>query len=125
MDSSKMPMICIVDDDDLVRDSTESLIQSLGYRTLTFGSAERFLESGCVAETSCLITDIHMPGLNGLDLQSRLLAEGNPTPVIFITAYAEEKFRKRALGAGAVGFLPKPFSESSLLTCIDKALSKR
>ena len=118
------PTISIVDDDDMVRDSTDSLIRSIGYRTLTFPSAEDFLESGRVTETSCLITDLNMPGLSGLDLQSRLRAEGLATPVIFVTAYFEDRFRDRAMQGGAVGFLKKPFDEDSLLTCIDKALQK-
>jgi FixJ family two-component response regulator len=119
-----MLTISIVDDDEMVRDSTDSLIQSLGYRTLTFPSAEDFLGSGQVAETSCLITDVQMPGLSGLELQSRLRADGFSTPVIFVTAYPEDRFRDRALEGGAIGFLKKPFDEDCLLTCIDKALRR-
>jgi FixJ family two-component response regulator len=121
---STTPTISIVDDDEMVRDSTDSLIRSLGYRTLTFPSAEDFLGSGQVTETSCLITDLHMPGLSGLELQSRLRHDGLSTPVIFVTAYPDDRFRKRALEGGAIGFLKKPFDEDTLLTCIDRALRK-
>src|SRR6516162_5622843 len=104
-------MITIVDDDDFVRESLRDLVESLGYAVSTFESAERFLESGRLAEASCLISDVQMPGLSGLDLQSRLLADGHRIPFIFITAFPEERFRIRARDAGAVGFLKKPFEE--------------
>ena len=97
-------IISIIDDDRAARGATGDLFQSLGYEVLTFDSAERFMESGHLAETSCLITDLQMPGLSGLDLQSRLIAEGQRIPVIFVTAFPEERFRRRALNAGAVGF---------------------
>ena len=118
------PMITIVDDDEMVRSSIDSLIRSYGYRTLSFPSAEDFLQSGQVTQISCLITDLHMLGLSGLDLQSQLRAKGFATPVIFVTAYPEGTFRDRALQNGAVGFLNKPFNEDCLLTCIDRALQK-
>jgi len=117
-----MKMISIIDDDHFARDAIGDLVQSLGYDVATFESAERFLESGRLAETSCLITDLHMPGLDGLELQSRLVADGDCTPVIFVTAFPEEKFRERAISAGAVGFLSKPFDESSLIHCLETAL---
>jgi|SRR5258705_13316369 FixJ family two-component response regulator len=116
-------MISIVDDDAFVRQAVEDLIQSLGYRTATFPTAERFLESGRVEETSCLIADLQMPGLNGLDLQSHLMAQGHRTPIIFITAFPEEKSRTRALNAGAVGFLSKPCDEDALINCLEIALT--
>jgi FixJ family two-component response regulator len=115
-------MISIIDDDRFVRDATKDLVRSLGYRVLTFESALHFLESGRLAETSCVITDVQMPGLSGLDLQSRLLADGYRVPVIFITAFPEEASRTRALNAGAAGFLAKPFDEISLVACLDAAL---
>jgi CheY-like chemotaxis protein len=86
--------ISIIDDDQFAREATGDLVQSLGYEVLTFESAERFLESGCLAETSCLITDLQMPGLSGLDLQSRLIEEGQRIPVIFVTAFPEEAVPK-------------------------------
>jgi FixJ family two-component response regulator len=109
----------------LVREATGDLVQSLGYEVLTFESAERFLDSGCLAETSCLITDLQMPGLSGLDLQSQLIAEGQHIPVIFVTAFPEERSRRRAMNAGAVGFLSKPFDEGSLIDCLHTALNHR
>src|SRR5262249_1792319 len=116
-------MISIVDDDDFVRESLRDLIESLGYDVATFRSAERFLEAECLAETSCLITDLQMPGLSGLDLQGQLMADGHRIPVIFVTAFPDEKFQVRAMRAGAVGFLSKPFDESSLISCLKSALS--
>ena len=115
-------MISIVEDDDFVRDSLQDLIESLGYDVVTFESAEQFLEAACLAETSCLITDLQMPGLSGLDLQGRLMADGHRIPVIFVTAFPDEKFRVRAMRSGAVGFLSKPFDESSLINCLESAL---
>src|SRR5262245_50006669 len=104
-------MISIVDDDALVREATADVVTSLGYEARTFASAEEFLASAHVKATSCLITDLQMPGLNGLELQSQLLAEGYDTPVIFITAFPKDKSRARALNAGAVAFLSKPCEE--------------
>jgi FixJ family two-component response regulator len=118
------PIISIIDDDSFAREGIEALILSLGYRTVTFKSAADFLESGHLENTACLIADIHMPCLRGLDLQDRLAADGCPTPVIFITALAEERFRARAMATGAVGFLAKPFREESLIDCLDKALAR-
>jgi FixJ family two-component response regulator len=118
-------MISIIDDDTFVRQSVNDLVQSLGYRTAIFQSAEHFLESGCLSETSCLITDLQMPGLSGLELQSRLRANGHRTPVIFITAFPEEKSRNVALRAGAIGFLTKPCNEEALINCIEIALNGR
>jgi FixJ family two-component response regulator len=118
------PTISIVEDDEMVRDSIDSLIQSYGYRTRTFPSAEDFLHSGQVTETSCLITDLHMPGLSGLELQSRLRAEGLATPVIFVTANPGDRLRDHALQNGAIEFLKKPLDEDYLLICINRALQK-
>jgi FixJ family two-component response regulator len=91
------------------------LVDSLGYNTATFMSAEHFLEDGMIAETTCLITDLQMPGLSGLELQQALRSQGYHTPVILITAYPNEKHRTRVLGNGAVGFLTKPFDERLLI----------
>ena len=117
-------MISIVDDDRSVREAANMLIVSLGYTAATFASAEEFLESGRVCETTCLITDLQMPGMSGIDLQSHLTAHGHGTPVIFVTAYPEESLRARALNAGAFGFLSKPFSEEALIECLDRALER-
>jgi FixJ family two-component response regulator len=117
-------MISIVDDDKSVREAANALIRSLGYAAATFASAEEFLESGRLGDTACLITDVQMPGMSGIDLQNHLAANGHCTPVIFVTAYPEESVRERALHAGAFGFLSKPFSEECLIACLDKALKQ-
>src|ERR1700680_3748660 len=119
---AKAPVISIIDDDESVREATKSLIKSLGYSATTFSSAEEYLRSGDIWESSCVITDLHMPGMSGADLQARLIANGHSTPVIFMTAYFDERVRDRVLDAGAFGFLRKPFSEDSLIECLDKAL---
>jgi FixJ family two-component response regulator len=119
---AKNAVISIVDDDKSVREAAKMLVRSLGYATATFASAEEFLESGRLQDTACLITDVQMPGMSGVDLQSHLTAGGHCTPVIFVTAYPEESIRERALGAGAFGFLSKPFSEDSLIACLDRAM---
>ncbi|HZH83583.1 MAG TPA: response regulator [Phototrophicaceae bacterium] len=117
-------MVSIVDDDPHAREGIKELVESLGYNALAFVSAQDFLQSGAVAKTSCLITDLQMPGLNGLELQERLQAQGYQTPVILITAYPNESHRRRALSAGAVGFLSKPFEERSLLECLTIAMER-
>ena len=121
---AKLPVISIIDDDASVREATATLVRSLGYSTAVFASAEEFLRSGQVWESSALITDLHMPGMNGADLQDRLIANGHQTPVIFMTAYSEDKVRDRVLDAGAFGFLRKPFDEDSLIECLDRALKE-
>ena len=119
---SKAPLISIVDDDALTRDGIRELVESLGYKTTTFESAEHFLQSSIVGETACLITDVQMPGLSGLELQEILQSRGHQTPVILITAYPNEKSRTRALDNGAVGFLSKPFNEQTLIECLTVAI---
>jgi FixJ family two-component response regulator len=116
------PLIAIVDDDALARDGIGELVASLGYEAVTFSSAEHFLQSSVITETTCLITDLQMPGQNGLELQEALRSQGYCTPVILITAYPNEQQRKRALDNGAVGFLGKPFDEASLIRCITAAI---
>jgi PAS domain S-box-containing protein len=108
-------MISIVDDDPFVRQATASLVQSLGYRTSTFASAEDFLQSSYIHETTCLISDVQMPGLSGIDLQRLLIAQGNRVPMIFITAYFDERIRRSVMEAGAIGYLSKPFDDESLI----------
>ena len=120
------PLISIVDDDALARDGIRELIESLGYEAVTFISAQHFLESGLIAETTCLITDLQMPGgLNGLELQEALRSQGYQTPVVLITAYPSENHRERALDNGAVGFLSKPFEEEALIECLNAAIKLR
>jgi FixJ family two-component response regulator len=118
-------LISIVDDDALARDGIRELAESLGYDVVTFTSAKHFLQSDVIAETTCLITDLQMPGLNGLELQEALRPRGHRTPVIVITAFPNEIPRKRALHGGAVGFLSKPFDEASLIGCLTVAIKQR
>jgi FixJ family two-component response regulator len=118
-----MPMISIVDDDKAVRDATKALIRSLGYRAATFSSAEEFLGSNQLQETSCLISDVHMPGLNGIELQDRLAAGGHRIPIIFISAFPDDRVRDRAMRSGAISFMSKPYSEANLIVCLDRALN--
>ncbi len=115
-------LIAIVDDDPTVREATKTLVRSMGYSASTFASADEFLKSEQVHDTSCLITDLHMPGRSGFELQDWLTAHGHRIPVIFITANSDENVRIRALKAGAVGFLNKPYGEEHLLGYLDKAL---
>ena len=122
LDGFEAAFISIVDDDALVGDGIREFVESLGYEAVTFISAEHFLESGMIAETTCLITDLQMPGLSGLELQQTLLSQGYHTPVILVTGYASEKHRTRALANGAVGFLTKPFDERSLIECLTVAI---
>jgi FixJ family two-component response regulator len=118
-------LISIVDDDSLARDGIRELVESLGYKAITFSSAEHFLGSDVIAETTCLITDLQMPGLNGLELQEALRSRGHRTPVIVITAFPNEIHRKRAFHGGALGFLSKPFDEASLICCLTAAIKLR
>jgi FixJ family two-component response regulator len=120
---SKDTLISIVDDDTLARDGIRELVESLRYKTVTFGSAEDFLGSDVITETACLITDLQMPGLNGLELQEALRSQGHRTPIIPVTAYPSENHRNRALDGGAVGFLRKPFDEASLIKCLTAAMN--
>src|SRR5262249_6134896 len=115
-------LISVIDDDTAVRESTKQLLKSLGYSVATFASAEDFLSSDCKGKTSCVITDVRMHGMSGFDLQHRLKAGGDRTPIIFITAFPEQKLRERALEAGAHGFLTKPYREESLIAYLESAL---
>lgn len=118
---SKVPLISVVDDDASMRESLSGLIRSVGFKIMTFASAEEFLGWQRRADTDCLILDVRMPGMNGLELQRRLVCDRTPIPVIFITAHGDEETRAQALSAGAVEYLLKPFSEEALLKAIDVA----
>jgi FixJ family two-component response regulator len=115
-------LISVVDDDGLVRESTKGLLRSMGYDAETFTSAEEYLHSGWPAATACLISDVQMPGIGGAEFQAQLAAEGYHTPIIFITAFPDQDLRARVMKAGAFGFLTKPFSDESLIKCLDRAL---
>ena len=119
---SNIPVISIIDDDESVRAATNRLVRSLGFVAVTFASADEFLRSPRLHDTSCVIADVQMPGMSGIELQSILNAEGKNMPIIFITAFPDEGIRTRALKAGAVGFLSKPFEGSTLIQCIADAL---
>ena len=116
------PMISIIDDDESVRTATASLVRSLGFETCTFDSAEAFLSSTRLGDSACVISDVQMPGMSGIDLQSRLRACGSSVPMIFITAFPEERVRRKAMDAGATGFLSKPFEGREMVECIELAL---
>jgi len=115
-------LIAIVDDDQSVREATTSLLKANGYRAEVFDSAESFLAARSLAETKCLILDVHMPGMSGLELQQRLAVENRRIPIIFISAHDNQNFRRQAARSGAIDFLPKPFSEAALLRAIRSAL---
>lgn len=118
-------LISIIDDDESVRRTTKLLIESFGYRAAVFESAEAFLNSDQLSDTSCLVVDLQMPGMNGLQFQRRLAAEGNSIPIIFITSYGNKESRQQAMEAGAVAFLDKPFNDEQLLQNIRSALKQR
>jgi FixJ family two-component response regulator len=118
-------LIAVVDDDDLVREATKELIETIGLAARTFVSAESFLDSDCVSQTSCIIADVHMPGLNGFQLHRQLLDSGRDIPIIFITAFPDERFQERALKVGAICYLKKPFDPAHLLTCVRSAITSR
>jgi FixJ family two-component response regulator len=122
MHDSEVPVISIVDDDESVREATKGLLRSLGYGAVAFASAEDFLQSNHLNDTECVISDVQMPGLSGVELQSQLIADGNRTPIIFITASQEER-SARALTAGAIGVLSKPFNDERLIEYIHTALA--
>ena len=117
-----VPLIAMVDDDDALRNSLDDLLRSIGFRTQDFSSAEAFLNSSQARDTACLILDVRMPGMNGLELQRQIVAANWRIPVIFVTSHVDDDARVRALEAGAVAFLYKPFHEEDLLNAIDAAL---
>jgi Response regulator len=112
------PVIAIVDDDASIREALGDLIQSLGYRCLGFASAEEFLGFADRSSIACMITDINMPGLTGLELQDRLNADGHPPPIIFMTSYADDATKAKALGGGARSFFGKPVDDDVLVDCL-------
>jgi len=117
-------LVAIVDDDELIRDALKGLMKEAGFSALVFPSAEEFLNSGELEHTACLIADIRMPGMSGLDLQSKLNENHYRIPIIFITARGDEKMRMQALRAGAVEFLTKPFDDEVLLDHLRAALDR-
>jgi FixJ family two-component response regulator len=118
----KSQLVAIVDDDDSVRIALEGLLRSAGLTAQAFESAEEFIKSGQQRQTACLISDIRMPGMSGLELQAKLNAEHCTIPIVFITAHGDAKMRMQALRAGAVEFLAKPFDDEALLDSVRAAL---
>ena len=117
-----IPVISIIDDDPSIRVATYNLVRSLGYVVHVFASAEAFLRSPQIGETSCIITDVRMPEMSGIEMQAVLREQGSAVPVIFITALPEAGIRVRAFAGGASGFLTKPFDEGALIGCLEAAL---
>ena len=118
---SQRLLICIVDDNPCFRDALEALVSSMGYDVAAFASAEDYLSSELIVQTSCLISDWQMPGMNGAELQDRLAADGHRIPIIFVTAVCTEKQRARLLKAGAISVLEKPFDVDVLIECLQEA----
>ena len=119
---AKTKLVAVVDDDELVRVALQRLLKAAGLGVVSFSSAEDLLKSGQLPETACLVVDIRMPGMSGLDLQVKLKEESHAIPIIFITAHGDEKMRIQAMRAGAVAFLAKPFDSGILLDRIRAAL---
>jgi FixJ family two-component response regulator len=117
-----LSLVSVVDDDESVRESLPDLLRELGFSVRAFSSAEEFLASDCVGQTNCLLLDIAMPGMTGIDLQRELTLRRQEIPIIFITAHADKSVRRRLLEQGAVECLFKPFSESDLIQALDSAL---
>ncbi len=122
---STLSIISVIDDDASVRAATDNLLSSHGYMVRTFASAEEFLRSAHVNDLSCVIADVQMPAMSGLDLLTHMRAEGYKAPFIFITAFPEESVRARALKAGAICFLAKPFAGHVLIDCVETALTEQ
>jgi FixJ family two-component response regulator len=120
---SELPIIAVIDDDVSVRVGIENLLSSLGYNVHAFPSAEEFLRSGLLYDVSCVIADVRMPGMSGIELLSLLITRDQRLPFIIITAFSEEAVRAEALNAGAVCVLTKPFDKATLVRCLDAALA--
>ena len=121
-DVAEIPKIAVVDDDESVRDALRSLLKSVGFKAEAFASAAELLNSGQLLDLACLILDVRMPGMSGIELQDRLIASHDGVPIIFISAHADEESRARALASGAIAFLVKPFSDEALLNAIEVAV---
>jgi FixJ family two-component response regulator len=119
-----LSVISVVDDDASVRAATDNLLSSHGYLVHTFASAEEFLESTQLHDSACVIADVQMPGMSGLDLLTHIRAKRYNVPFIFITAFPEESVRAQALKAGAIGFLAKPYAAPALIDCVETALRR-
>jgi FixJ family two-component response regulator len=121
---STLSVISVIDDDASVRTATDNLLSSHGYLVHTFASAEAFLQSARLNDSSCIVTDVQMPPMSGLDLLTHMRSRGYTVPFIFITAFPEESVRARALKAGAICFLAKPFAAPALINCVEAAVKR-
>jgi FixJ family two-component response regulator len=121
----EVQVISIIDDDSSVRTAADNLLSSHGYAVRTFSSAEDFLQSASLGNSSCVVADVQMPGMSGLDLLAAVRGRGNQTPFIFITAFPDPNIRERALKIGAAAFLEKPFGSSALIDCIEAILKSK
>ena len=119
-----VPVIAVVDDDPAIREAMDDLIMSFGYECRLFVSAEQFLESKQQADIDCIVVDVKMPGLSGIELQSELNRRGNHPPMIFVTSYRDERTRNAALNGGALAFLGKPVNIVSLIGCLESVLAR-
>ena len=122
--TKQAPLVSVVDDDESVREAMQNVLRSAGLRAETYASAEDFLDTGHPENSDCVVLDIRMPGMTGLQLQQRLTDDGLAIPTIFVTAYADDSARHQALAAGASAFLPKPFDSDSLLCCVKAVLNQ-
>ena len=122
MEPADSPLVAVVDDDEPFRRSVERLVRTAGFRVETFGSAEDFLESSDLDRTACVILDVKLPGMNGFDLQRRLITRPRPMPIVFVSAHEDAVMRANALRAGAIAFLKKPFDDSMLLEALDRSI---
>ena len=122
MEPTHSPLVAIVDDDELFRRSIERLVRSAGFTVEAFGSAEDFLERGDLDRTACAILDMKLPGMNGLDLQQRLIARPTPMPIVFVSAHEEAMTLANAMRAGAIAFLKKPFDNKALLDALNRSI---
>lgn len=118
-------VVAIVDDDESFRTAIANLIRSLGHSVASFDSAEEFLRWDHLHDTACLISDVQMPGMSGIELHEQLLAQGHRMPIIFVAADSESKARGEAFASGALGFFNKPFNEEKLISCLEQALATR
>ena len=124
MNANETRLVSIVDDDESLRRSVKNLLTSVGFQVETFASAEAFLQSAHRADTRCVVLDLRMPGMSGLDLLTHLAATGSPIPVVILTAHSDDEARRRMLQAGAVAFLGKPFHGEALLSAVRRALAE-
>jgi len=120
----KVPVVSIIEDDKSVRAATNRLVRSLGFEPHMFSSAEEFLQSPQRNGSSCVIADVRMPGMSGVALQKLLIEEGQNPPMIFITAFPEQKIKEQALEAGAVAYLTKPFDGKAMIKCLSEAIKR-